>query len=225
MPLTAADLPGILEAIRSLRAVIASTPPDPYSPAWWAHTPLGRDALNLLKRRLCPSAPATPQHNPDLYLDRGTLPPRLVCELRKVWEPLTRLVWESLALPWPSDIDPWLVRLEQAEAELVEVICPEPPERLTFDRESRTVTLDGTPYPRLDPTAFDLLETIWTLQQEEVRRGRPGVVSGPDLLLCRRLKGKNIPREIKKLPEGLQEIIKGGPGSGRWVALPPRNCL
>jgi hypothetical protein len=37
------------------------------------------------------------------------------------------------------------------------------------------------------------------------------------------LRGKNIARERKKLPEELQKIIKGSTGSGRWIELPAEN--
>jgi hypothetical protein len=88
-------------------------------------------------------------------------------------------------------------------------------ELLLFDRDTLTVTLDGRAYPGLDPTAFSILEAIWK------KRGKP--VSSSDLLKEPGLKAKNLFRELKKLPEGLQAIIQGDTGSGRWICLPPQN--
>jgi hypothetical protein len=88
-------------------------------------------------------------------------------------------------------------------------------ERLLFDRDTLTVTLDRKEYPELDPTAFSILEEVWKGQ------GKP--VSGKTLSDLPGMRGKNIPREIKKLPEDLRAIVKGGTGSGRWISLPPKT--
>jgi hypothetical protein len=91
-----------------------------------------------------------------------------------------------------------------------------PAERLVFDHDTFTITLDGRPYPHLDPTAFRILETI--------RAKHPEKASSKHLLEQPGLKGKNIDRELRKLPEELRAVVQGSSGSGRWIALPPLPC-
>lgn len=89
--------------------------------------------------------------------------------------------------------------------------------RLTLDQESYTITLDGTPYSGIDSVAFQIVEAIWN--------ARPEKVSSTDLLKLRGLGGKNIPRELKKLPAQLYDLVDGRGGSGYRIVLPPPSCL
>jgi hypothetical protein len=96
-------------------------------------------------------------------------------------------------------------------------VPPIPPPRLILDQESKTITLDGTPYPGIDPVAFQIFEAIWNAD--------PKKVSSTTLLKLPGLRGKNISRELKKLPEDLRILVQGAPGSGYWMELPPPTCL
>jgi hypothetical protein len=108
------------------------------------------------------------------------------------------------------------VALQEWDAELAankpatETIPPQ--ERLRFDQGTLTVWLDGQAYEKLNPTAFRLLEVFW--------ERRPNHVSSSVLRTITGLKGKNIPRELNKLPADLRSIIQSDTGSGRWIALP-----
>jgi hypothetical protein len=82
--------------------------------------------------------------------------------------------------------------------------------RLVFDRDARTITLDGKPFRNLDPTAFEILAAI--------KEGDGCPVS--KLEKKPRLRGKNICRELKKLPIELRKIIQSDTGTGRWISLP-----
>jgi hypothetical protein len=159
--------------------------------------------------RLCPKAePALSYLVP---LDAETI-------LAEMCEKVERALHEVLDLAAPGSGRP-AGDGPQAPQEQT-AACPDgqaPEERLRFDPDTLTVTLDGTPYENLDPTAYLILEAIWQGQR------RP--VSSKTLDDMHGLHGKKIDRELKKLPQELQAIIKGKPGSGRWLELPPENCL
>src|SRR5262249_46401466 len=88
-----------------------------------------------------------------------------------------------------------------------------PEERLTVDDLTLTVTLDGKRFPDADPTAFQLFRAIYQ------GGGRP--VSSSELMELPGLRGKNIPREVNKLPRALRDPVKGNRGKGYWIQLPP----
>jgi hypothetical protein len=88
-------------------------------------------------------------------------------------------------------------------------------QRLKFDTLTQTVTLDGEAFTNLDPVAFRILRVIWEGQERKT--------SSRELTDLPGLGSKNIPRELKKLPEELQAIVRGATGAGRWICLPPRN--
>jgi hypothetical protein len=90
-----------------------------------------------------------------------------------------------------------------------------PEERLVFDRETLTVTLDKRKYEGLDPTAFHILR--------EIAEGEGKPVRSETLLGLPSVRGKNIQRELRKLPPELRAIIPGRPGSGRHLCLPQQN--
>src|SRR5262249_39686985 len=89
----------------------------------------------------------------------------------------------------------------------------DPPPRLSFDQETYTITLDGTPHRGIDPTAFCLVKAI--------SDGGPAHVSSSKLRQLPGMKGKNISRELNKLPEGLRSVVKGQDGAGHRIELPP----
>jgi hypothetical protein len=94
--------------------------------------------------------------------------------------------------------------------------APTPPPRLILDQQSKTITLNGTPYPEIDPVAFRLFEAIW--------KADPQRVSSKKLFIIPGLYGKNVTRELRKLPEDLRDLVKSAGGSGYWIELPPPSC-
>jgi hypothetical protein len=85
--------------------------------------------------------------------------------------------------------------------------------RITLDQDSCTITFDGTPYPGIDPVAFQIFKAIWDR--------RPARVSSTVLDGLPGLHGKNFSRELKKLPKDLRELVNGAGGSGYGILLPP----
>jgi hypothetical protein len=83
--------------------------------------------------------------------------------------------------------------------------------RLTLDPDSRTITVDGKSHPAIDPTAFLIFDALW--------EASPGKLSSIDLHKQRALGGKNISRELKKLPKALRILVKSAGGSGYWIQL------
>jgi hypothetical protein len=109
-------------------------------------------------------------------------------------------------------IEPARLALEEARHN----IDAAPATRLVFDDATFTVILDNTPHRSLDPTAFRVLKAI------HLGGGKP--VSSKCLLSQPQLRGKNIARELKKLPPALLALIKSKDGSGRWLELPSPSC-
>lgn len=108
MPLSRANLPGILEAVKTLRAAIAnSQDPKPI-----------REAGELLRDRLCPSEKIYRYRMNSVCQDlRETdLPPEIAHPLRQLWERIT----QPLPLPWQEVVlrtecrDEWLLFLDEA---------------------------------------------------------------------------------------------------------------
>jgi hypothetical protein len=107
-----------------------------------------------------------------------------------------------------------------AEAQIAVRKKPEPrvpaqpqQDRLTLDQGTLTITLDGETFAGVDPTAFRLFEAI--------NKGKAVPVSGRELRRLPAMSGKNVSRELEKLPANLQSVIRTKPGSGRWIELPP----
>jgi hypothetical protein len=115
--------------------------------------------------------------------------------------------------PTPGQLTRQWGRANGAVTQLLAHLESSPAERLVFDRDTLTITLDGLPHPNLDPTAFRILEAI--------RAESPEKASSKQLLEQPGLRGKNIDRELRKLPEELRAVVQGSSGSGRWIALPP----
>jgi hypothetical protein len=87
--------------------------------------------------------------------------------------------------------------------------------RLTFDRDTLTVTLDGEPYTLEDPTAFQLYKVIVEAEQ-------PPITGDTIRSKVRGLNGsKAVTKRLDSLPDALRQTIKGAPGRGYWLQLPP----
>jgi hypothetical protein len=87
--------------------------------------------------------------------------------------------------------------------------------RLQFDPASRAVTLDDQPFEGIDPVPFLILR--------EIANAHPRPLAEADLRAAHALKGKNVRRELRKLPAPLLALVQSRPGFGRWLALPPRE--
>jgi hypothetical protein len=77
-----------------------------------------------------------------------------------------------------------------------------PPQRLAFDDDTHTVTLDGTPYEIADPQAYAVYKAIvgrdgCTITKAQIRARVKGVEGQ-----------KTISRLIKTLPLALQQTVK-----------------
>jgi hypothetical protein len=87
--------------------------------------------------------------------------------------------------------------------------------RLRLDKATRTITLDGVAYQGIDPIAFDVFAAIHKARAP---------ISGPRVQETPGLRGKNLARELNKLPRSLRKLVKGRDGNGRWIELPPESC-
>lgn len=138
MPLSKADLPDILRAIKLLRGRIDT----PRKPDGKARKGRGAffgtvyEAGKHLQRRLCPSGVLDPNRD----LDNADLPLTLKVQLRKLWD----------GLPHPGEPwDAWLVELDEA-ARLCKKHCKKP-KKVSRKRRSRfaellLATLDDQTY-------------------------------------------------------------------------------
>ncbi len=94
---------------------------------------------------------------------------------------------------------------------------PTPPlaPRLTLDRDTLTVTLDGESYTLEDPTTFLLYAAVVEAEQPPITadtiRGKVKGLNG----------SKAVVKRIASLPDSLRQIIKSAPGRGYWFQLPP----
>jgi hypothetical protein len=94
-----------------------------------------------------------------------------------------------------------------------------PPERLNIDLESNSLTLDGITYTDLDPVGLRIIQAL----AQRMRSGE-GPLSGKQLSqLVPGCSGgeKTVRRHLRSLPEPVQALVKGKPGAGRWLQLPP----
>jgi hypothetical protein len=108
------------------------------------------------------------------------------------------------------------IRQELAALQTGAASPPEAPPRLRFDDAALTVTLDGQPYPSIDPVPYRLLRALH-------EAGPDRIVRGTALLGLHGLKGKKLSREWNKLPAELREIVRGSGGKGYWLELPPQT--
>src|SRR5262249_35988830 len=155
----------------------------------------------------------------EVYFSSSDLPPLVVAPvwggerdpesvLRCSW-PRVRDYLRSINVPEPREIAARL-RAEAYAAAAARTARPTPP-RVAFDDHTLTVIIDGR-RTRIDrPTPYILFKTI--------ALARPGVVSSDDLSDTRGLRGKNIPRELDRLPGGLRGHIQSAKGSGYWFQL------
>jgi hypothetical protein len=119
--------------------------------------------------------------------------------------------WTPKLLPTATWHEQMVALLHQAEQRT---------ERLFLDCETLTITLDARPFTNIDPVPFQLCQALY-------KAGPGQVVGSKDLLQLPGLKGKNLPRELEKLPPELRGLVRGVGGKGYWLQFPPRpsNCL
>jgi hypothetical protein len=120
-----------------------------------------------------------------------------------------RLDWESIPDPcdWSGEI-----AFEARHAVGLQ-------DRLVIDRQANTITLDGTCYADLHPNAVRVVAALMDA----------GAVGGERKLsakeLLQRLPGCNhentLRRWLDNLPTPVRKCVKGRPGVGRWLELPP----
>jgi hypothetical protein len=102
------------------------------------------------------------------------------------------------------------------------LVCPEAnpaaePEkpRLTFDDQTLTIILDEHPYTVEDPTAFRYFQTV--------ALASPRIVTAKELQGLQGCKGKRPDSYFRRLPEPLQDCIKGKRGEGYHLQLPAKK--
>jgi hypothetical protein len=100
----------------------------------------------------------------------------------------------------------WLIARQSVEKQ---------PDRLVFDGDTYTVTLDGQPFPGIDPTPFRLLRALYNARHS-------GPLSGEQLQWAAAMRGKNLFREWEKLPQELRDLVQGSGGKGYALRLPPQ---
>jgi hypothetical protein len=91
-------------------------------------------------------------------------------------------------------------------------------QRLLIDLYTNTITLDGTPYPDLDPTAVRLVKAYndkagTYVSSKEVCASVPGCRGGE----------RAVRRRLSKLPPAIRALLKGKPGAGRCLQLPTKE--
>jgi hypothetical protein len=84
--------------------------------------------------------------------------------------------------------------------------------RLSFHNDTYSVDLDGRRYEVTDPIPFHILNAL--------ADAPPPGLTQTDLQKLPGLRGKNIRRELAKLPPALSALIRSAPGRGRWLQLP-----
>jgi hypothetical protein len=95
---------------------------------------------------------------------------------------------------------------------------PKPPERLSFDHQTQTVTLDGVPHKVADPKAFAVYSVIANACPQPVTQA----------VIRSKVKGcrgdKKVRQLIDSLPGPLRATVSSGP-NGYWLDLsvPPRR--
>lgn len=72
-------------------------------------------------------------------------------------------------------------------------------ERIRFDDDSRTVNVDGRSHQVSDPTAYAMFKAV--------AEARPHRITSREIAVLPGLSGKNIARELKKLPRVLRKMI------------------
>jgi hypothetical protein len=203
-PLDLADLPALRAALEALAAALDRDQPD-----LDAFRAAGKD----LKRVLRPSGPC---RLINLRIRKAQLPRKVRAELMGFWEVLMypgvselggleRFAEERLRDQFLADIDEMV--------ETLRVLNPNRDERLTFDDNTLTVTLDGTPHRIKDPKAYAVFKTICardtsTITKMQIRVRVKGVAGR-----------KTIPHLIGTLPPTLQQTVKVGT-RGYWTELP-----
>jgi hypothetical protein len=157
-----------------------------------------------------------------------------LCRFRNHVRDLIRALWEEspgvrpqvpTRAPEPQGADSFTsVREQPAAAEAsagVRAPSVAPPEagacrpRLTIDLATNCITLDGTPWPELDPVAVRIVQALQQkggcpIAAKELQRS---------ILGCRGDE-KTLRNYIKKLPEPIRACIKAQSGRGRWLELP-----
>lgn len=110
----------------------------------------------------------------------------------------------------PRETDSQIPKQATTEAGMEGI--PPPPERLTFNLDTHTVTLDGQAYKVPDPKAFLVYKALADARPNPLTKAAiAGKVPG-----C---KGdKTVPSLLKKLPEPLRATVRSGPG-GYWLDL------
>ena len=92
-------------------------------------------------------------------------------------------------------------------------------QRLTFDDETLTITLDGKPFRTADPAAYNIVKFL--AHPDRLAKYHPGSTiqaTTPGL------KGKNkIADKIGSLPKAIRDCIHSAPGRGRCFVLPPKK--
>jgi hypothetical protein len=93
-----------------------------------------------------------------------------------------------------------------------------PPQRITFDQETLSITLDRITYSSLTPPGFGILKVLYDarpafLSSKKLQERVPGCKGGE----------KTLRRHINKLPKPLSVCIRARRGAGRWFQLPPNK--
>jgi hypothetical protein len=152
-------------------------------------------------------------HGPKQHQISKKVTPELLIGLGESHDdPTTRILLETHHQQTPSAPNS-PGRMPEPLTDLDAHTAPQPTSRLTLDQDSLTIIFDGTSYAHIDPVAFHLFKAIYD--------GK-GLPVGPnELNRLPRMRGKNLPRELNKLPGPLRALVKGKGGKGRWVELPP----
>jgi hypothetical protein len=107
--------------------------------------------------------------------------------------------------------------LSDLKSELYKAAARRPLEsrgRFQFYDDIRQVSFDGTPYLIPDPTPFELFKVI--------AAAHPHRVTSKNFNESMRLEGKNVARELHKLPNPLRRFLRTS-SAGHWLILPPRK--
>jgi hypothetical protein len=104
-----------------------------------------------------------------------------------------------------------------ADEDASPLLAPRP--RLVVNLDTNTITIDGTDYPGVDPDGLAVFEALRRLKAEGKVRAVPARKLRDELANCHH--DTTLKRWISKLPKPIRDCIKGKPGAGRWIELPP----
>jgi hypothetical protein len=120
----------------------------------------------------------------------------------------------------PFNLSVWAIDLATRAASAAAEGEAPPRPRLTVDLNTNTVVLDGVPYRGVDPDGLAVVAALLHFKTEGHVRAVPAQKLREKLKNCHH--DATLKRWIGQLPSPIRDCIKGKPGAGRWIELPPR---